>query len=88
MDYSSNDSPAPGDVAFVEVRHCGAVFLCWLFCSSSARQGASQLCLDLLTQITLLNEHRILMIWVLVYEHMVCGDGGGVWQRLILARSG
>lgn len=33
-------------------------------------ESASQLCTDLLTQITLLNEHRILMIWVLVYEHM------------------
>jgi brefeldin A-resistance guanine nucleotide exchange factor 1 len=33
-------------------------------------EEASQLCLDLLTQITLLNEHRIVMIWVLVYEHM------------------
>ena len=33
-------------------------------------EESSQLCLDLLTQITLLNEHRIVMIWVLVNEHM------------------
>lgn len=38
--------------------------------SESFSEEASQLCLDLLTQITLLNEHRIVMIWVLVYEHM------------------
>jgi brefeldin A-resistance guanine nucleotide exchange factor 1 len=37
---------------------------------ASFSEEASQLCLDLLTQITLLNEHRIVMIWVLVYEHM------------------
>lgn len=36
----------------------------------SFNENASQLCLDMLTQITLLNEHRIVMIWVLVYEHM------------------
>lgn len=54
---------------------------------SSFSEGASQLCLDLLTQITLLNEQRILMIWVLVYEHMADIVASELSPRVLVLRT-